>query len=42
MPPDAPIDLSSSMAKGEDLQSVKVERSIADAIIKPLTMVVFT
>jgi hypothetical protein len=37
---DAPIDPSRSIAKGEDLQSVKVEESIVDAIIKPLTMVV--
>ncbi len=40
VPPNAPIDPSRSMAQGEDLQNVKVEGSIVDAIIKLLTMVV--
>ncbi len=40
VPPNASIDPLRSMAKGEDLQSVKVEGSIVDAKIKPLTMVV--
>ncbi len=36
----ASIDPSRSMAKGKDLQSVKVEGSTMDAPIKPLIMVV--
>ncbi len=40
VPPNASIDPSISMAKGENLQSVKVEGSIVDATIKPLITVV--
>jgi hypothetical protein len=40
VPHDASIDPSRSMAKGEDLRSVKVEGSIVDATIKPLIIVV--
>ncbi len=38
--PNALIDLSRIMVEGEDLQSVEVDRSIVNVVIKPLTMVV--